>query len=56
MDDPPIQFRTIEQALSDLIKTAATLGPNDPRTPRLIAMIRGLHEFKAVTRASNEHA
>jgi hypothetical protein len=55
MDDPPIPTRTVDQALSELIATAARLGPDDPRTPRLIEMIRGLHEFKALTLASNEH-
>jgi hypothetical protein len=56
MDDPPIPTRTTDQALSELIATAARLGPDDPCTPRLIGMIRGLHEFKVLTRASSDRA
>jgi hypothetical protein len=48
MDDLLFQpTRSIDRALSDLIATAERLGPNDPRAPGLVRMIRGLQEITA---------
>jgi hypothetical protein len=38
----PQRLRSIEQFIVDLTKTAARLGPTDPRAGKIGAMIRGL--------------